>query len=285
MPNMFAIKTLKGANTKDLFFKEADMLAKFNKDGIQNVRLLAKIIERTSGGGVKYSLLFPWAEKDLAQFWEETQRDEADIRWIAEQCHCLANALSFIHNPCFLDPNEKQLFGRHGDIKPENVLWFKNNEGAKLAFSDMGLAEVRKDSSRSNIPGENIPRSPTYRPPECEMAGTKGHISRSFDIWTLGCVFLEFVVWILEGPKGITDFHSKLRTPYINSLVFIHIFFSMSRVPDSTTEFAFQVHENVTEVREEIRIMTLYANKFSNSGSRSSMSTRTALSTSTTSWT
>jgi hypothetical protein len=30
--------------------------------------------------------------------------------------------------------------------------------------------------------------------------------SRKYDIWSLGCVFLEFLIWLLHGPKAIEGF-------------------------------------------------------------------------------
>lgn len=248
---MFALKTLTSEKAEETFHNEADMLGKFGGDGIQNVRLLAKIIEPFPGGPVKYSLLFPWAEQDLDQYLNSTEiaNPETEILWLAEQCHGLAVALRFIHNPPHLKNEQgKALFGRHGDIKPENILWFKNDKRQLLAFADMGLTKVHKDSSRSNIPGKDIPRTPHYRPPECDMEGNQGHISRSFDIWTLGCVFLELVVWILEGPTGVQDFKRQRKKPYLTDLYETCLFFSLQKVPESKTEYAFQVQDSVTEV-------------------------------------
>jgi serine/threonine protein kinase len=31
-------------------------------------------------------------------------------------------------------------------------------------------------------------------------------ISRAYDIWSLGCVFLEFIIWLLDGPQGLEKF-------------------------------------------------------------------------------
>lgn len=262
-PNIFALKTLqerpKAGDLKDLFDKEAYMLSKFGKEGTHNVRLLAKIVEKdTIGSRHTYSLLFPWAELDLGQYWRKSHihRDDeplfrSEILWIAEQCYGLAKTLSHIHEPPeLLNENGKQLFGRHGDIKPENILWFKNDKGAMLAFADMGLTRVHKDSSRSNIPGQGIPQTPTYRPPECDMAGREGYISRSFDIWTLGCVFLEFIVWTLKGHEfGIKTFQEDRFGKYIDPRAEVNMFFSLHCLEDSTSEFAFKVHDGVVKVR------------------------------------
>jgi hypothetical protein len=40
----------------------------------------------------------------------------------------------------------------------------------------------------------------TYAPPEFELVDHP--CSRSFDIWSLGCVFLEFMCWLVQGGSG-----------------------------------------------------------------------------------
>jgi serine/threonine protein kinase len=45
--------------------------------------------------------------------------------------------------------------------------------------------------------------SPTYTPPEVAL---DQDVSRAYDIWSLGCVFLEFATWLLEGPAGLEEF-------------------------------------------------------------------------------
>lgn len=43
----------------------------------------------------------------------------------------------------------------------------------------------------------------TLAPPEYDL---KQEISQSFDIWSLGCVYLEFVTWMLLGADGLEKF-------------------------------------------------------------------------------
>jgi serine/threonine protein kinase len=236
-----------------MFKREADMLEHFGRDDKHNVRLLARIVERPGYGGEKYSLLFPWADCDLKEHMEtRTIGGPKEVLWMAEQCYGLADALSFIHDPGpeFLSVDQKRIYGRHGDIKPHNILWFKNDKGQRLTFSDMGLTEVHRDASRSNIPGKSIPHTPTYRPPECDMTGREGHISRSFDIWTLGCVFLEIVVWMLMGPEGIASFKKARNTQYLDLPRYqTPLFFSLHRIEGESKEYAFDVQKGVTAVR------------------------------------
>jgi len=47
----------------------------------------------------------------------------------------------------------------------------------------------------------------SYRPPECDIHG--GRIGQSYDIWTLGCLYLEFVTWLLGGWDLIKLFEEK----------------------------------------------------------------------------
>jgi serine/threonine protein kinase len=90
----------------------------------------------------------------------------------------MASALSTIHNPRNdMNLGPKRKYGRHGDIKSENILWYppsEQNPRGHLVIADLGLTAFNSTRSRSNIPGESIPPSPDYRPPECDLAGGKG---------------------------------------------------------------------------------------------------------------
>lgn len=100
----------------------------------------------------------------------------------------------------------EQWFGRHGDIKPENILWFKNNRMYSmgiLQIADFGLGRFHGRDSRSGINPEKVVSSPTYEPPECKL---RQPVSRTYDIWSLGCVFLEFITWLLKGNAEIDGF-------------------------------------------------------------------------------
>ncbi|KAH8780742.1 kinase-like domain-containing protein [Hyaloscypha finlandica] len=99
----------------------------------------------------------------------------------------------------------EELYGRHGDLKPENILWYNNsNSRGILQIGDLGLGRFHRMESRSNQDPTTIEGSPTYMPPELPLGEL---ISRAYDIWSLGCVFLEFMTWILLGPKGLLQFN------------------------------------------------------------------------------
>lgn len=104
--------------------------------------------------------------------------------------------------------------GRHGDIKPENILWFAPRQASAdqqcegtLVISDFGLTQFNRVESQSRV-SPNMAISRTYRPPEYDVCT---EISQRFDIWTLGCVMLEFLVWYLQGATEWDDFSKKRR--------------------------------------------------------------------------
>ncbi|KAK1522511.1 CMGC protein kinase [Colletotrichum costaricense] len=253
-PGCFALKRLY-ISDKSEFDEEVLQLKRFGGRHDHIVTLLATFSRHTNNG-LEYLLLFPWAECDLLDFWKRNtaiKRNHSFFLWTVDQIRGITGALSFIHDPKDEDlrhPNGQPLYGRHGDIKPENILWFKSEGLGKLVLSDLGLTRTHRQESRSNRPGENIPVSPNYRPPECDMEGVKGRISRSFDIWTLGCLILEFMVWVLDGWEGYEKFKERRMSPYITS----HdtpIYFEILRVAGE--QYAFNIKESVTKEFDRLR--------------------------------
>lgn len=107
------------------------------------------------------------------------------------------------------DPSRQiQLFGRHGDIKLQNVLWFRNpsNEGDMgiLKITDFGLAEFKTSRAQIYQGRSHLTFSPPYQPPECDMHG--GRVGQSHDIWSLGCLYLELIAWSLGGWELVKSF-------------------------------------------------------------------------------
>ncbi|KAH3940985.1 hypothetical protein HBI81_151500 [Parastagonospora nodorum] len=106
-------------------------------------------------------------------------------------------------------------YGRHGDINPQNILWFANDkEGPRassknlrgdLKIADFGAAEMNSRWSKTG--DRDVANTMTYRPPECDSADRT--IRQSFDIWCLGCVFLEFVTWTIGGAGLVQSFAKK----------------------------------------------------------------------------
>lgn len=156
--------------------------------------------------GGKYHLVFPWADGSLRKYWRERPEPAFDVRtllWSLKQMVGIASGLSLIHQF-----NDGTLFGRHGDIKADNILWFArlqdyDDSDGVLQIADMGLASFHRLGSRSNVNPASITVPSTYSPPDAFRGRS---ISRSWDIWSLGCMYLEFVTWIVLGYEAIEEF-------------------------------------------------------------------------------
>ncbi|KAK4101555.1 kinase-like protein [Parathielavia hyrcaniae] len=241
--NQFAIKQL-NSQDEQAFMAEFDMLSKFSDDTHDHlISVLAAYRQ------LKYFyLIFPWAEANLVQFWVKIKPDPdfgQTVDWVAKQCEGLADGLRQIHRyESFRDmepgelsgagvagaedrtgnstaPMKVKLFGRHGDIKPANILWFPGPNGGMLKLTDFGLSEFHTLKSRSNRSNSRIATSLTYRPPECDMKD--GKISRSYDIWTLGCLYLEFITWLLGGWDLVVKFTIMRATGGSTSVPGLHV--------------------------------------------------------------
>ncbi|KAM0237419.1 hypothetical protein ACHAP5_009049 [Fusarium lateritium] len=156
-----------------------------------------------------------------------------DILWFFKQCSGLALGLRRLHHPSsfartssavnngiqtaedILDEDQKSKFGRHGDIKPENILWFKNynNDLNHMAICDFGSTEFNSIYSKSHVDARGVTGySKTYQPPDTRLGS---EVSQKIDVWSLGCVFLEFVSWFLLGyQETVEEFPKRRMRPH-----------------------------------------------------------------------
>ncbi|KAK0724957.1 kinase-like domain-containing protein [Lasiosphaeris hirsuta] len=207
------------------FRSEIATLNKFS--GGDNPHLISLLAAYRHGSD--YCLLFHWADSDLKSMWKNTKPgpalEKANLMWILEQCRGMTSALRKIHIYKTTERSEdpagrsakEPIYGRHGDIKPENILRFvkqdRPGDRGTLVITDFGLARFHTDNTRTYFPKKDVAGTPTYRPPECDMEDCA--ISRSFDIWSLGCVLLEFVAWYLGGWEHVNDFVQHRKAPNV----------------------------------------------------------------------
>lgn len=238
----FAVKKLRHHN-EDAFNVEVANLKRFSaKDHLHLIKLLVTYSWREH-----YFLLFPWADGNLKDFWERhphpssLRRNYQLVLWFAKQCLGIAEGLKMIHaldnpNTGGLDSGSvSQIHGRHGDLKPENVLWFKEyqekdpNDLGVLKISDFGLTQFHGTRSKSFTNADRVAVTGTYRAPEYDI---KKMVSQSYDIWSLGCVFLEFVTWYLLGWEKLDEF-SRNRMEEHAAEIKEDVFFNFVNTRDS----------------------------------------------------
>ncbi|KAH8648671.1 kinase-like domain-containing protein [Xylariales sp. PMI_506] len=168
----------------------------------------------------QYHLLFPWAHGgSLSDIWEKyplgnSVDNNQNLAWLSpewflDQCYGLADGLASTHrrkdrNNSDGCSNSEPLL--HADIKPANILCFTPDGGEEgpytLKLSDFGLTKM--------VPGEQlsadtIAHAKTYEAPEVKIEDCVG---LSYDIWGLGCLFLEFITWFIFGEAGVKKFEN-----------------------------------------------------------------------------
>ncbi|KAI5378862.1 hypothetical protein J4E82_002313 [Alternaria postmessia] len=172
-------------------------------------------------------MIFPWADGNLFQFWNDHFPNIGDLsrgpvlaRWMIRQILGLAEGLNCIHKSDtssasgdVLPEDKKRTHGRHGDIKPENILWFKDTTRrfstdnlGKLTISDLGSTEFHGTLSREVQASAAGGFTPTYKSPEFD---DKKRVQPGSDIWSFGCVLFQFVVWYVLGWQGVDEFSKR----------------------------------------------------------------------------
>ncbi|KAF6824935.1 protein kinase domain-containing protein [Colletotrichum musicola] len=238
----FALKKLTSHKSIDLNLEVSSLLfsdKKYDKKHLIQLLATFEVVNHATGVSTFY-LLFDWAEGSLNKFWQSNQNlvgNKKHCFWMARQFYEISDALQSVHNERartmqYLQDRASNdaLYGRHGDIKPGNFLWFHSNtlpSPGLLALSDFGLGRLHTQVSRSKQDPKNIERTATYRCPEFDLPD--GKISPRSDIFSFGCVLLEYVTWFLMGLDAVenTFANSRLETD-INGIE-ADIFFSIQQ--------------------------------------------------------
>lgn len=106
---------------------------------------------------------------------------------------------------------------RHGDLKPENILRFAGPDFQEelriLKIADMGLAKQHAVATEYRD-GLIATRWGTvrYEAPEAQTASGNQPRSPLYDIWSMGCINFEFVIWLLYGNDQVETFYERLQS-------------------------------------------------------------------------
>ncbi|KAM0550685.1 hypothetical protein ACHAPJ_008749 [Fusarium lateritium] len=181
--------------------------------------------------GPTYYFLLPWANGgNLRDFWKDKPNPELSSNFVLDilnQLHGLAEALEKLHgyvgksNSFPQDAADDTLYRgsggiRHGDLKPENILMFKRSgqsDIGTLKIADMGLAKHHEVNTRlrNNMTTTKY-GTRRYEPPEVGAPRLPSPAtSRLYDTWSMGCIILEFVVWLMYGQQGLDEFNDSVR--------------------------------------------------------------------------
>ncbi|KAK4896717.1 hypothetical protein LTR27_005311 [Elasticomyces elasticus] len=97
---------------------------------------------------------------------------------------------------------------RHGDLKSDNILRFTNDESwlGTLKIADLGLAKSHTVNTKHRQAETSTEHATTqYEAPEARTHPLAPR-SRLYDIWSIGCILLETVIWSLHGFEQLDQF-------------------------------------------------------------------------------
>jgi serine/threonine protein kinase len=162
---------------------------------------------------IAHFLISEFANFSLENYLRDREKKRLEEAWLRTQIRGLAQALALIHGPT------AGSIGFHHDIKPANILIFMkkdsntnkdsnmNKDGGTLKFTDWGCSKITAYYQRGESPKKSRKGHPPYLPPE---SISENPTSRPHDIWSLGCVFVELLVWFTEDSKGHHDFEEAV---------------------------------------------------------------------------
>jgi serine/threonine protein kinase len=161
---------------------------------------------------------------------------------MSDQFCGLAEGLQIIHNDReenlkFLPANVSGpiVYGRHGDIKPGNILYFETGKSEapeqRLVLANFGLGRLQTKYSRSKQDPRSLARTETYRSPKFDLP-PKGLVSPASDIFSLGCVFLEYISWYILGTEAVLEDFTNMRIAHDIYGFDVDSFFNVTTEPN-----------------------------------------------------
>ncbi len=168
-------------------------------------------------------ILYDLARCNLREYINNVQSpplSRPHVLWFLRQLDGLAKAIFYVHHfkrPTLSDPKPEAdyLWGRHNDIKPENILVFEKapNQNPVLKLTDFGHGVFTEPKGDHSVGDPQVVGTETYWPPD---QSRNKKTSRPFDMWALGCVYLELLLWLFgffqeEGRRGFAT--ARLSLP------------------------------------------------------------------------
>ncbi|KAI3390842.1 hypothetical protein diail_8545 [Diaporthe ilicicola] len=174
--------------------------------------------------GKKQYFLFPWANGgNLLDLWksQDSHHDRSRIAsqhipGMVNQLVGLSGALARLHS----FQHGKTASYRHGDLKPQNILIFDSNNHNCLGvwrMADLGLARYHMAATgdRLYVTSNSGAGTISYQPPESVKAGAAA-TSRLYDIWSMGCIILQLITWLVYGIEKIDEITRSTKSPFAN---------------------------------------------------------------------
>ena len=165
--------------------------------------LLSSYVVSGDSSEAKLSMVTPYAQGGDMYGWIGTAKpsgmpsyppsmddDVERTDFILGSMASLSEALAYLHSKI------GDRWCGHFDIKPHNILLFKEGESWIWKLSDFGLSDLRSLDDQGTTEEKGTDE---YQPPEYHRSTAETQYGPSFDVWSLGCVFLELLTVLVYG--------------------------------------------------------------------------------------
>lgn len=182
----------------------------------------------------------PLAECDLETYLARNHcRGSLTFELITKWVGCLLNTLAYVHS--------KEI--RHKDIKPRNILI----KGRKIYLTDFGSGHMFQNGGESITSGLAYGHTRAYCAPEVIENDDR---NRSSDVFSLGCVLTEMVVW--SSGVSISDYFDYLRDYHDENMEIVQYHRSITHVALFFEEEETQLAVGVVEMYRQVICHMIY---------------------------
>jgi serine/threonine protein kinase len=159
----------------------------------------------------KHNLISPYIAGGTLRHFLKNQRPEGlSHERIIYSLSGLACGIWALHE-LILDSNETSHKGHHQDLRLDNVLV----ERDRFILADLGLSSIRDIGESSLTPFKG--RRGYCQAPECVDLGhpyRERDLTRATDIFSLGCIAADVIVYLVRGPSGVKKVPRCSRIQY-----------------------------------------------------------------------
>ncbi|KAJ4317178.1 hypothetical protein N0V84_007482 [Fusarium piperis] len=150
--------------------------------------------------------MFEWASGgNLTHLWNTFNRPKlvpGFVKAAFRQLVGLTSAMNLVHDASLSHHSF------HGDLMPENILWFNNDNYSELGTLKIGGWAFGEELERKHTsPGVQRFEAPEFSN-DPRSSSTRSPLS---DIWSMGCIMLEFLIWLMYGVDGLDKFNVASR--------------------------------------------------------------------------
>ncbi|KAI3325793.1 hypothetical protein HD806DRAFT_491241 [Xylariaceae sp. AK1471] len=175
---------------------------------LKNEHLISPFVAYERDGSLH--TLVPWASGgNLSDFWSRRHnlvdgpRPPAPtvVLWALEQMRGLADAISTLHH------NQMA----QGGLSPYSILVVDDHKSLNLwTLKINGVNVPRFQAAHARGHTATTSRMGALRYAAPELSRVDGAPQSSLiDIWSIGCIYLEFLIWILDGNIGLREFRGS----------------------------------------------------------------------------